>query len=356
MTKYFKIKWQRKWKRREIILLLEQLGLYISSGLTLDRTLKIVEEHALRHHKSSLASMMKSVEAGTSFSKVFSDTITTNSTVIGVIRQGERSGELGKALQSAHILLEKRDELSKKCISAFAYPCVIGAFAVILTIGLVKGVMPQIIPLLLSLHVKLPLLTRVVVSISQGLISYSIYGGGMMILALLFFRFSYKKFQGFRKQSHAFLLRLPLIGGVFRSFCHALFLRACGSLVDSGVSAAESYKSAALGVALIPIRQGLESYAQSLTHGSNMASIFRKKELGMAPFIPALISAGEASGTLGISCIRAADILDRNLDHSLKRITSLIEPLMMIFMGCTVGAIALSIMMPIYDISKVLQR
>jgi type II secretory pathway component PulF len=76
----------------------------------------------------------------------------------------------------------------------------------------------------------------------------------------------------------------------------------------------------------------------------------------MEQYIVALVSAGELSGTLGASLLRAANILDRDIEHSLKKLTSLIEPLMMIGLGVIVGSIALSIIMPIYDISKVLQH
>jgi type II secretory pathway component PulF len=357
MKKLFTQRWKRKWKRREIILLLEQLGLYTSAGLTLDRSLRIVGEHSVGHRKKHVMSMIMAVEAGTLFSRVFSQYITANGSVIGMIQQGEQSGELGKAFQSAHLLLEKSDELTKKCFSALAYPIVIGIFAVLLTIGLVRGVMPQIIPLLMSMHVKLPLLTRIVIATSQGLISYSIYVTLGGLLGVVLARILYKRFFSIKKAAHASILLIPLIGSSLRTYWQAMFFRSCGSLIESGLSAAQSYGSACGSIPLIPLRYHFELHLPGLTQGTPMSHIFREHQaLSMPSFVPPLVYAGESSGSLGLSCIRVADILDRNLEHSLKRMTSLIEPLMMIFMGCTVGAIALSIMLPIYDISKVLQR
>jgi type IV pilus assembly protein PilC len=352
------MKWRKsyKWKRRDILVFLEQLGLYISAGLALDRTLQLLEEFAHANRKSSIATLLKDIQKGVAFSKTFSDHISSQGILVGIIRQGERSGELGKAFVSAHALLEKRDELSKKCISALAYPCVIGVFALVLTIGLVKGIMPQIIPLLLSLHVQLPLLTRIVIHVSQGFITYGVYVGVVLLGLVYTFRFIFGKYLVFRRSVHFVMLGLPLFGSILRTYSQALFLRACGSLIESGVSASQAYENASKGVSLIPFRLSLESLHPALEQGIQMASVFRNKELHMDPFVPALISAGEASATLGAACIRAADILDKSLDHSLKRVTSMIEPLMMIVMGCAIGAIALSIMLPIYDISKVLQR
>jgi type II secretory pathway component PulF len=152
------------------------------------------------------------------------------------------------------------------------------------------------------------------------------------------------------------LFKSPLVGSVVYSYWLALFLRSCGTMIESGTSVAESYASAVTGIGFVPLSVPLGRRMGSLSQGVSLASVLSSSEIRIPQYIPALVSAGESSGTLGISLIRAADIVDRDIEHRLKRLTSLIEPVMMAAMGCMVGAIALSIMMPIYDISKVLQR
>ncbi|MES2216018.1 MAG: type II secretion system F family protein [Patescibacteria group bacterium] len=346
----------RKWKRREIIILLEQLGLYVSSGLPIDRALSIIGENGSKARIVTIMKMKSAIESGAAFSRTYTENISRAGTVVSILEQGESSGDLGRAFHSAKLLLERGDELSKKCLSALAYPMIIGVFAVLLTIGLVRGVMPQIIPLLKSLHVKLPLLTRVVIFLSDGFLVYGMWIAASGLIGGIGGIVVYKKFLHVRRVVHKMLLVVPLIGGVIQSYWFALFLRSCGTLVESGTSISVAYSSASAGISLIPFRLKLQMHSGSMYEGVSLASVLSAKNMKFPPYIPALISAGESSGTLGSSLLRAADIIDRDIEHMLKRLTSLIEPVMMAGMGCVVGAIALSIMMPIYDISRVLQR
>jgi len=192
-------RFKRKWKRSELMLFLEQLSLYVSSGLPIDRALKVIEEGSTEKRRPELVSMRLLVESGSRPSVVFARHLTSSQTIITIIEQGELSGEFGKALASAHMLLEKGDELSKRCLSALAYPVVIGIFAGLLTLGLVRGVMPQIIPLLIGLHVPLPLLTRVVIALSQGLMTYGVLIVGVGSFFIIVVHICYKRYGSVRK-------------------------------------------------------------------------------------------------------------------------------------------------------------
>jgi len=125
-------------------------------------------------------------------------------------------------------------------------------------------------------------------------------------------------------------------------------------LIESGLSSTQAYARTASVISLLPLKESFLSDLGDIFRGVSFGSVMSGKK--MPPYIVPLLQAGEASGTLGASLSRAAAILDRGIEHSLHRMTSLIEPVMMAGMGCIVGAIALSIMMPIYDISKVLQK
>lgn len=133
-----------------------------------------------------------------------------------------------------------------------------------------------------------------------------------------------------------------------------LYLQSCGSLIESGLTVYEAYSKSQNSVDFIPIRFLLESHRDKLEQGIPLSKVFSQKRNPV--FVQSLISAGESSGSLGISIIRAYDILDRDLDNFLKKFTTLVEPVMMIFMGLFVGTVATSIMVPIYNISSSLQR
>ena len=348
------IKFKRKWKRCEIIFLLERLELYISSGLTIDKALKISKDGALKKQRNDIENVCRSVEAGNLLSHSLLQFVGISNTTVGLIENGESSGDLSKALLVAKSILETEDELFKKCTSAMVYPIVIGIFAILLTIGLVKGIMPQIIPMLKSLHVELPLLTRIVISLSEGLTKYGIYVSIGLIVVLFIFYYLYKKFIFVCKVFHTIFMHIPILGSLLNNYSITIFLRSLGSLVESGLSITKSYAKTSSVISLLPLRESMLSEIKNISNGIPLGDIIAKKK--MPQFVAPLIHAGEASGTLGNSLLRASLILDRDIENILRKITALIEPIMMAGMGCIVGSIALSIMMPIYDISKVLQK
>ena len=298
--------------------------------------------------------MRLAIESGRSLAESFPRTLGLPAAALGLIRHGESSGRLAESLQTARIMLEHGEELKKKLGSAMAYPSVIGLFAAALTLSLVRGVMPQIIPMLVSLHVELPLLTRVVIACSQGLVSYGAYG----LLASVFIAVGlvalFRKSIAVKFFIQTLFMKIPIVGRLYTDYCVSILLQTCGSLIETGSAAGTSYAKSVASLPLLPLRREFESKMSDLNRGGQMHVAFKGN--AVRSFVPSLLSAGEMSGTLGASMIRAATVLDRDIDHSLKRLTSLVEPLMMVGMGLIVGSIALSIMMPIYDISKVLQK
>jgi type II secretory pathway component PulF len=342
------------WQRRDVILLLERLELYIAAGLQVDRALALSAEGISKRHRSSLLSALSAVESGGSLSRALSRSIAISPTLAGLIGHGETSGGLREALSAAKAVLEREDEMLRKCTAALAYPLVIALFAGALTVGLVRGVMPQIIPLLKSLHVPLPLLTRSVIFVSENILSKGAYAALGLVLAFALLRIAYIKRERFRRISQSVAVRLPIVGGLIRRYALAVFLRSCGAMIGSGLSVGESYRNTASAVSLLPMRSDLLACAGEIDRGVPLGTALSLKNIPR--YVRPLALAGEATGSLGPSLVRSADIIDRDIEHELKRLSSLIEPVMMVAMGCVVGAIALSIMLPIYDISKVLQK
>ena len=328
--------------------------LYIQSGLTIDQSLCVAGEGVSKSHKKSLEKAKLIVESGGSSARALFESVGLSKTLVSLIAHGESSGGLAKAFLSARSLLEREDELKKRCASAMMYPTVIGIFACFLTVGLVRGVMPQIIPMFVSLHVDLPLVTRVVISISQGLLRY----GWIVCIALFVFSaisiFGYKKSVFIRSAVQTWCIALPLIGSLILKYALVVFFHSCGTLIQSGTSSSTAFRETASTVPLIPLQRSLLSGVRAIDRGVSIGSILNLRK--MPPFISPLLSAGEMSGLLGESMIRVAEILDSDIENILKRVTALIEPAMMIVMGGAVATIALSIMMPIYDLSKVLQK
>jgi type II secretory pathway component PulF len=343
----------KKWSRRDLVVFFERLELYFASGLAIDTALHLCEEGARIAHANALEFLKKHIESGSTLSSGLVKYLGLSKTLSGIISQGENTGNLTAAIKLTRNSIEKQDELIKKCVSSMIYPCVIGGFCVIFVIGLMRGVMPQIVPMLQGLHTELPIISRVMISCSKAITDYGLYGGAIFVLLTITAVILYKK-KWFKFVIQSFLTKLPLVGSLINNYNIVVFLRSLGTLVDSGLPISDAFRSSVETITFIPIYRLLLPRVGGLSAGLSLDKAF--VNVPMPRYIIALVSAGELSGTLGISLLRAADILDRDIELSLKRMTSLIEPLMMIVMGLIVGAIALSILMPIYDLSKTLQH
>jgi type IV pilus assembly protein PilC len=343
----------KTWDRKSRRLLIERVEMYAAAGLPIGVAIYQAGQGSPKKQGLSLERVRSLVEGGQSVSSTFAQELKYPAAVVGIISCGESSGHLSQALKSGHALLEREEDLIKKCMSAMTYPLVIAIAAGVLTIGLVRGIMPQITPLLTGLHTDLPILTRVVMKLSDLLTLYGIYAGLILVICGAGMLWAIRKVYAIRRVVHICAIRIPILGSLIDRYALAVFFQSMGALTESGMAADLAYEKAIAAISLIPLRRRLEVTRQDVTRGGSFGAIFAK---GMPSYIAPLISAGEASGNLTSAFSRVAGMLDRELDHSLKRMTALIEPIMMIGMGCTVGAIALSIMMPIYDISKTLQH
>ena len=327
--------------------------MYMTAGLSVGSALEAMSEKMPKKRCLSLLRIKDSVESGQSLSSALTASGSFPLSLIGLIACGEESGSLAKTLQSCHSLLEREDDLARKCLSAMAYPIIIGIATAILTIGLVEGVMPQIIPLLSGLHSDLPLLTRIVIAVSAVCTRYGVVMFVAALLASAILAILYKKVLLFRAAIHVLVMNIPVMGGLVVSYSLAIFFHSFGSMVEAGMSVTDAYDKASSSFAVIPLRKRFKKKLMPLIRGEPMHSIVDKS---MPQYVGSIIRAGEASGNLGHALVRAAMMLDKDIDRSLKRLTSMLEPALMMGMGSAVGSIALSIMLPIYDISKALQR
>lgn len=344
------------WNNKRQAILLEQLSSYLSAGIPLDRALDIIADSSFRQIRASLRRVKDDVVLGSRLSSSLSRHVHLSSSLVGLIEHGESSGALSSALGAARQVIERTTEMTRRCVSALIYPSVIGCFSILLIIGLVRGVMPQITPMLKSLHVPLPLLTRSMMAITEFLMEYGVWilvGSPILVIGMFVM---YAKATPIRRYCQRVFGLLPIIGHALSRYTHSVFLRSLGSLVASGMSVPEAFDRTAVTMSFLPLRDALRSCSHSVHAGMRLSQILKNVDAKIPSFVLALISVGEVSATLGTSLIRCADLIDQELDQSIKRLTSLIEPIMMAGMGGVVGSVALSIMLPIYDISKTLQH
>jgi len=338
---------------RQMAMLLEELEMYVSAGLSPGRAIGAIAKAAGKRQRQVLEKLRTRLDSGQNVAAVFEQELGLPPPIIGLLSCGESSGSLAAALRAAHSVMEQRDELAKRCLSAMTYPIVIGIATVALALGLMDGVMPQMIPLLSGLHRDLPVLTRVVMAVSGFISTWGLLTAAAIVISAIAATAGYRRMPSVRRAAHSCLGHIPVIGGLTNDCSCALFLRSLGTMIGSGMPADAAYGRAVGAVSFGPLRSALSSGADTIRSGGSIGELASAR---MPGFVAALVTAGEASGQLSEALIRSASIIERQIGHTLGRLTALMEPAMMICMGGMVGSIALSIMMPIYDVSRALQR
>jgi type II secretory pathway component PulF len=342
-------------KKAELIAFFGQFEMYARSGMQLDQALASMKSSLKGARAEKLGRVEEAVRGGRPASAALMSEFRLPAAVAGLIECGEDSGTLPDALAACRAMLERQDELMKKVLSAMAYPAVIGVATLALTIGLVEGVIPQMAPLLLGLHAGLPFLTRAVIYASRFVETYwlPLCATGSVAAAASYI--SYRRAEIFRRIVQAFVMKIPFIGRLQCTYVIAVFFGSCGSMAEAGISAIHAYEKAANAVSLLPLRRRLTDRLEMLARGQTFCAAL-EDDPHLPSYAASILRAGESSGKLGASMKKIAEMLEKELDHSVKRFTALLEPTMMLGMGGIVGTVVLSIMMPIYDISKALQR
>ena len=332
----------------------QRLSLLLESNISLIESLSIMksmEKSAKR--KKVYEIFINDCDSGLSLSKsIYRIGLKFDSLLIAFIKNGEYSGSLAISLLQISKTLEKRGEIKKKIINSLIYPTFILIATIAMSLFLILYIFPKILPMLSSMHIKLPFLTILIKKIYEYSVLYGLQI--TLILAALFIIFTIllKKVSFMRRLFHRSLLTIPIFGlylkiSILASLCNIadLFLSSGRSLSEFHNFNAESLKNT------IYINAFKDIYEDSIKGISFSNSLIKHKKL----FLPLMIDMtmlGERTGNLGIMLGHCSRIFEQDLDIFFKRFSTLIEPILMIFMGIVVGSIALSIILPVYEITN----
>ena len=341
----------KKVKTRHITVMARQLATMVSSGLSLLRSLYILEEQAQdRKLKRTLVAVREDIEAGFSLSqslgkhpKVF------NELFISMVRAGETGGALEETLERAAVQMEKDDHLKRTVKAAMVYPMMIGIFAVLTLLGMILFIIPIFENMYKDLGGKLPPLTQVMIDLSKALRTY----WWAMILAPFGLVFGVKKWKRSdlgQRQWDTIKLRAPMkIGDIVRKIAVARFSRTLGTLTASGVPILQSLEITARTAGNRVISDPMEDVIEKVRQGSPIAPPLAKT--GVFPgMMTQMVAVGEETGAMDRMLMKLADFYEDEVESALKAITSIIEPIMMIFVGAMVGLVVLAMYMPLFKI------
>lgn len=344
-----------KVKNDVIVIFTRELSAMVGAGVPLLRALNSLREHTESQGlKRVLEGVIKDVEAGSPLGdamgkhpQVFGDVY------VNMVRAGEAAGILDDILKRIALQQEKNAAMRKRIKSAMTYPMVLIAITVLAFFGLMLFVIPQIGKILTDLggpDAQLPLLTQIMLGISHVIISFWYIIFPVLIAGVVFLLRYLKTDQG-RSQLHHLSLRIPGIKTIITKVAVARFSRTFSALIGAGVPVLEALDVTAHAVGNVAYRDALEKAGEAVKEGATLSSVIEKNSLFPA-IVPQMLSVGEETGQTDTVLVKVAEFYEDEVDVAIEGLSSIIEPVMIVFMGSMVGLIAASVMMPIASLSQ----
>ncbi len=336
---------------KEKAVFVRNLAIMIKAGLSLADALQILSRQSKSFLKKVILDVESSVRAGNSLSssfekypKIFS------SFFINSIHSGEVSGNLDSNLEAIADYLEKQKDLLDKIKTALAYPVIILVLSFSLGMLVSFFVLPKITPLFIGLKIDLPWTTRLLIAFADLVKNYGffLFFGVVFFLIFLFWLFR----QNFIKPlTHFIFLHTPIFKGIARNKNLALFSRTMATLLHSGLNIDDALEVSRNTVSNYYYQKSLKAVSKSATQGSSLSENLANYSAYYPDLMIGLIRVGEESGNLEEELFNLAHIYEREVDNSIKILSSAIEPALLIIIGFVVGILALSIITPIYKIT-----
>lgn len=334
-------------KTRDKLVFFRQLATMITAGIPITASLAIlIDQTSNKAFKRTLRQVYNRVSAGTTLGnalaehpKVF-DKIT-----IPLIKSGEESGTLDESLVKLATFMESQDELHKKIVSAMTYPSVVIVIALLVLGVMVTVVIPQFEKAFGNLNIQMPWLTMMTFKLGKWMQGHWYY----IPLTIIFFVMGLIKFRLLKTMKmpiDVFLLKIPVFGDiVFKSSCTRAF-RTMSSLLKSGVPVLQALEMTADVAGNEKIRQSFLEMRTAAMMGTPLNAVIREKKL-FPPMIGHMVAVGEETGRTDEMLEKIADWYDTELSEKVKRLSSILEPIMVVFVGVIVGFMVLAIFLPI---------
>lgn len=339
-------------KSKDLILVTRQLSTMLLAATPIEEAIGIIANEA---EKPTIRRVLTRVRTSVMEGKRLSSAMeqepqSFDPLFCAMVSAGEASGNLAGVLTNVADQREKGEETRGKVQTALIYPAVLAFVAVAVVTIMMTFVVPRIVVQFANFGSELPLLTQVVIGVSNFLTSYgSLVFGLLLSLGVGFW--AGLRHPSFRLKVHSALLKIPVIGKLIIAVNAARFARALGTLVDGGSPVLEGLYAARGTLANLRMQAALDKAITQVREGSSLSQTLRQNAY-FPSMLSYMIAAGERSGQLPQMLTRVADYLDREFDGFTKTALGLLEPLIVIFMGSVVGAIVVSIMLPILQLNQ----
>ncbi len=345
----------KKVKPDELVIFTRQLATMVDAGIPLLQGLDAMQEQiASPYFKNIITNVRNDIEVGSSLSAAFAKYPRVFDTLfISMVKVGEAGGLLSSILDRIAGYMEKTIKLQRKIKSAMVYPTVVVCMAFLITLFLLYKVVPTFVGIFESLGSGLPTPTKILIAISdivrKGI--FWIFGG--IFSSIMLFKY-YSKTEVGALQIDRLKLKLPVFGDLIRKISISRFSRTLATLTQSGVPILASLDIVSKTCGNKVLEIAVNNVKNNVREGENIAPPLIKSGV-FPPMVTRMISVGEKTGELEKMLVKIAEFYDDQVDAAVTSLTSLIEPVIIGFLGIVIGGIVVSLFMPIMQMTTMIK-
>jgi type IV pilus assembly protein PilC len=334
----------------------KHLALMLKAGLTLNDSLKILRDQTTSFQmKRIVGFLIKRVEEGQPLSaglarypRMFT------AFYVNIVQAGEKSGTLEENLEHLAVQMMKDYELRRRVKSAMAYPIVVLSATIILGVSLALLVFPKLARLFKTFKVELPLLTRMLLDVTDFLQHWAVYTGLAIVVLIFILRWILRR-KAIRPYFHKFILQIPIFGKVAQNLNLARFARILASLLKSGLPITQSLEITANTLNNFSFKISLKRVNQEIEKGESFSKSLSAYSTVFPPMVFQMIAVGEKTGRLEEVLFYLAEFFEDEVDTATKNLSTILEPVLLIAIGIVVGGVALAIITPLYQLTASLK-
>ncbi len=344
---------QPKVKAKDVVIFSRQFSTMINSGLPILQGLTIVAEQAEnKDFRGLMGKVRDDISNGVPLSEALSRHPKVFSTLyVNMVKAGEQGGILDIIFERLSEYMEKAEGVTRKVKSAMMYPIVVMSVAVLVVIFLMIKVVPTFADVFRSFGAELPLPTRMVLGLSNFLLSpkagFLVFFGIVFYVALSL----YKRTKQGAYNMDALLLKLPVFGVLVQKASVAKFARTFGTLIKSGVPIMDALETVAKTSGNLVVEKALIDARDSVRSGKTLTQPLKESKI-FPPMVTQMINVGEETGALDAMLSKVADFYEEEVDTAVEGMTSIIEPILIVFLGVTLGFIVVAMFMPMFELGN----
>jgi general secretion pathway protein F len=338
-------------KAKDVLAFTSELAIMLRAGLALDNALRVLIEMSYKPAVGELLKgILEAVKGGTPLSRALqAHSELFGDFYINMVRSGEASGQMSGVLDRLVEHLERQRALRESVISATIYPAILVTVAIISLVVMLGFVVPQFEKLFAEMGDALPTPTRIVMGLGKAFTQYGLVIG-IAVVGLGWLAGRWLRSPAGRSWWQSRLLRMPLVGGIALKYQLTLFSRSLGTLLGNGVPMLTALHIATDTVGNVVLQQSLVRVAPIVKEGGRVVQALQSTGI-FEPLAINLVRVGEETGRVGPMMLELAAILNREVETGIKRLLTLVEPVLILVLGVLIAAIIVSILMGILSVN-----